>query len=224
MQRKDINVKQSICLSLLASTLALAGGSSALVACRSDHGSQHARGEAREKGEEDEADEENEEAGQEKMEAHEKHGEKHEHHAKKGRAEEDEEGGREDVITLAQAPDAVRNALAKMSAMSDVKKVERITQDEAVSFEIGFESDGAKSSVTMSDRGDTLELETPAGELPRAVTDAIGQEMKGAKILHAEAVQLSFYEVVVERDGKKHEVKVFANGHIEGRAKNAEKD
>jgi hypothetical protein len=200
-------VKHSISLCVMASALALAGGSTLMISCHSGNEGRHERSEARGG---HEADEENEEA---------------EEHAKKGAHEQkDEEGGKEETITLAQAPDAVRTAIAKMSGMGDVKKVERITEDESTSFEIGFELNGAKSSVTMSAHGEVMELEKPAGELPRAVSEAIAEEMKGAKVLHAEAVQSSFYEVVVEKNGKKHEVKVFANGHIQGGEHGDEKD
>jgi hypothetical protein len=197
---------------LMASALALAGGSTLMISCHTSSSSAHERAESREGDEEDEADEEHEQA------------EHHEKNAKGEMEEQDEEGAKEETITLAQAPDAVRAALAKMSGMGDVKKVERITEDEAMSFEIGYELNGAKSSVTLSARGELMEIEKPAGELPRAVQEAIAEEMKGAKIVRAEAVQLSFFEVLVEKNGKKHEVKIFANGRIEGSEKHEEGD
>jgi hypothetical protein len=186
-----------------SSTIALSilSLSSALIlatACRSEHASSGAR-ESGARAEETEADEE-----------------LFEKDAKAGREEQDEESAKEETITLAQTPEAVRASLAKLPPMGDVKKVERITRDESTSFEIGYERNGAKSSVTLSEQGDVMEIEKPAGDLPLAVTRAITEEMHGAKVLHAESVQLSFYEVVVERDGKKHEVKISADGHIMG--------
>ncbi len=184
------------------SILSLGSALMVATACRSDNGSSsdHAAvSKSGEQGEEDEADE--------------GHSGKN---AKSESQEQDEESAKEETITLAQTPDAVRASLAKMPPMGDVKKVERITQDESTSFEIAYEMNGAKSSVTMSAHGEVMELEKAAGDLPQAVTRAIAEEMKGAKVLHAESVQLSFYEVVVERDGKKHEVKISANGHIMG--------
>jgi hypothetical protein len=189
-------------LSLIA--LVLAGSSAWFTGCRSGHDS-HESAESREQGEEDEADEDD---GMNTN--HEEEDEADE------RGEKGEKGAREETITLAQAPEAVRSALTKLPPLGEVTSIERITQDEATSYEIAFESKGAKSSVTMTERGEVMELEKPAGELPHAVTQAIAEEMHGAKVLSAESVQLTFYEVVVERNGKKHEVKIAANGHVVG--------
>jgi hypothetical protein len=173
-----------------------------VTACRSERDERHERSGSNARAEEDEADEAAEaRSGSASRPKHE---------------ESDEEGGKEETISLAQAPEAVRTALAKLPHMGDVKKVERITQDESTSYEIASEMNGVSSSVTMSERGEVMELEKPAGDLPKAVTDAIAEEMRGAKVLRAEAVQLSFYEVVVEQNGKKHEVRISANGHIAG--------
>src|SRR5690348_17973351 len=93
------------------------------MACHSGHASNSDRSVARESGEygeEDEADEGVKNAGSK-------------------REEQDEESAKEETITLAQTPDAVRASLAKLPPMGDVKKVERITQDESTSFEIAYE-------------------------------------------------------------------------------------
>lgn len=175
-------------------------GGSTLGSCRSGHGhhgDQRHGGDA--KAEEDEQDEQDEDD-------------------EKGADEENgknEEGTKEEVITYSAAPEAVRSAFSKLGSAESVKKVERITEDEVTSYEINYVSASGESSVTLSDRGDVMELEGPAGELPDAVKRSIAAEMKGAKIVQAGRVQLSYFEVVVERNGKKHEVKIYANGMIE---------
>jgi uncharacterized membrane protein YkoI len=190
-------MKRSTTIALLA--LSLAGIVTAMTACRSEHGSQHGSAQAREPDEADEA----------------RAGAEH---------EQDEEDTQEESITMSQAPEAVRAAFAKMPPMGDVKKVERITDDDTVAYEITTEMNGKKASVTMTERGEVMEIEKTAGELPKAVTNEIAEEMKGAKIVSSEMVQLTFYEVIVERDGKQHEVKISANGHIQGRAGHEEED
>jgi hypothetical protein len=193
-------MKRSTTIGLLA--LSLAAIATATTACRSEHSSHHESAEAREHGEQDEADEAREGANH----------------------EQDEEDAKEETITMAQAPEAVRSAFAKMPPMGDVKKVERITDEDTVAYEISTEMNGKKASVTLTERGEVMEIEKTAGELPKAVTNAIAEEMKGAKVVSSEMVQVTFYEVVVERDGKKHEVKISANGHIQGQAGHADED
>lgn len=75
--------------------------------------------------------------------------------------EEAEEDTREETITLGAAPEAVRTAFAKLAGADRVQKVERITEDDLTSFEIDYLVNGAKSSVTLSERGDVMELEGP---------------------------------------------------------------
>ena len=121
-------MKRSTTIGLLA--LSLAGIATAMTACKSEKSSQHESAEARSHAEQDEADEAH--AG--------------------GKDEQDEEDAKEETITMAQAPEAVRTAFAKMPPMGDVKKVERITDEDSVAYEITTEMNGMKSSVTMTER------------------------------------------------------------------------
>ena len=146
---------------------------------------------------------------------HGERGEKAEKREHGEQGEKGEEGDEEEVIPFAKAPSAVRTAVLKLTTENDVKKVERASEDGLVSFEIEYMADGEKRSATMTDKGDILELEHPAKSTPEAVRAAIAKAMPDAKMGNVESVQLFYYEVAVTtKDGKKGEVKVFANGKL----------
>jgi hypothetical protein len=186
-------MKQAVALVLVG--LGFAGGMVATMSCTSERGEAHERNERL---------------------AAQGHGEKGEKAEKKEKGENGEKGEKdedEQVIPFAQAPNAVRTAMLKLTTENDVKKVERASDDDIVSFEIEYMADGEKRSATMTDKGEILELEHPAKSLPEAVKAAIAKAMPDGKMGNGESVQLFYYEVAVTtKDGKKGEVKVFANG------------
>lgn len=187
-------MKQGIALVLVG--LGFAGGMVATMSCTSG------RSEAQEK---------NERAAAQGHRENAERGEKGES------AEKGEEGDEEEVIPFSKAPNAVRTAMAKLAAETDVKKVERASEDGLVAFEIEYMADGEKRSATMTDKGEMIEIERPAKALPEAVKAALAKAMPDAKLGNIESVQLFYYEIAVTtKDGKKGEAKVFANGKFVG--------
>jgi len=148
------------------------------------------------------------------------HGEKAHEHGKEAHEADEESGGEEEdeqVVTLEATPMAVRDAFARLAPATSVKKVERLTDEGAVRYEIEFLADGIEQSATFSEGGQLIELERemPVDKLPAAVQAALSHDFPGGTLSKAESVQLSFYEVQVTSAGRKHDVKVYATGDIE---------
>ncbi len=136
------------------------------------------------------------------------------------RFENDGQPGVEEVqIRLRDTPRAVRRAFDAIALRADVYNVERIVRDGVTMYEIDYETNGSTAGVVMSANGDVMELESvvPVTELPETVLDALLDAFPGSSIAEAESVQLFFYEVELELDGRTREVIVFANGRIRDR-------
>ncbi|MBK7403875.1 MAG: PepSY-like domain-containing protein [Phycisphaerales bacterium] len=127
----------------------------------------------------------------------------------------------EDVteIDFAAAPAPVRDVFNRSTGNAKATKVERIVDEGVTKFEIEFARPAGTASMTLSDRGDVMEVESPVAidSLPEAVTKAVLHDYPGAKIKAAEGVQLFYYEMDVEVNGKTIEVAAFATGDIEDR-------
>lgn len=123
------------------------------------------------------------------------------------------------IIKLADAPQAVRDAIAKLTADKNIKQVSRETDDGVTIFEVEYESAGKSMSADLSEKGDVLIIDTKitADSLTDAASRAIKKAYPKGTIKGTEAVQEFYYEVIVEVDGKRHEVKVTATGEVKGK-------
>lgn len=132
---------------------------------------------------------------------------------------EDEDHDRDErvtVVQLDQTPRAVQDAFRSVGAAASASRVERIIADNVIVYEIEFKKDGGTGSVTLSEGGQTLEIESPvrADDLPEAVRNEITREYPGASIGEAQSVQTFCYEIEVTSGGKTHEIKVMPTGDI----------
>lgn len=120
-------------------------------------------------------------------------------------------------ITFADVPRAVRDTFEDRTDGAKPTKVERIVDEDVTKYEIEYARHGDTASLTMSDKGEVLEMETPVAikHLPAAVRTEILKDYPGATIEAAEAVQLFYYEMDVVVDGKTIEVVAQATGDIE---------
>lgn len=129
----------------------------------------------------------------------------------------------ETEITLDKVPAAVRSAAIKLAG--DAKNVTRVLREEddedVVTYELEF-NEGVgdsmtRSAATVSMNGDLLEIERSASmtDLPAAAIAALRNDFPRATFTDPQLVTRMFYEVTVEMDGKRHEVKVDAAGNIE---------
>jgi uncharacterized membrane protein YkoI len=120
-------------------------------------------------------------------------------------------------ITFADAPRSVRDTFEDRTDGAKPTKVERIVDEDVTKYEVEYARHGDTASMTMSDKGEVLEMETPVAidRLPAAVRAEIMKDYPGATIEAAEAVQLFYYEMDVVVDGKTVEVVALATGDIE---------
>lgn len=120
-------------------------------------------------------------------------------------------------ITFADAPRSVRDTFEDRTDGAKPTKVERIVDEDVTKYEVEYARRGGTASITMSDLGKIIEIETPVAidHLPAAVRAEIMKDYPGATIEAAEAVQLFYYEMDVVVDGKTVEVVALATGDIE---------
>ncbi len=148
-------------------------------------------------------------------------------------AEEDEdENEHEDdekqvtKISMKEAPAAVQNAFRSASGNATPTEVERVVQEGFVTYEIEFAADNGESSLTLSDQGELIEVEKPFKivELPKAIVRAIMKEHPVAELLEAEAVQLFYYEITININGRVVELAALATGDIEDEDEDEDQD
>jgi len=130
------------------------------------------------------------------------------------------------VISIDGAPRAVRKAFEKRSNDAISTRVERIVDEGVTKYEIEYASDAGTASMTFTDRGEVIEVETPVRlkELPKAIRAEIMKDYPGATIKSAEAVQMFYYEMDVIVDGKIIEIAAYATGDIEDHLAGAEEE
>ena len=127
---------------------------------------------------------------------------------------------KEESISLDKVPAAVKTTLAKYAADSDVKKVEKGDQDGTQVYEFDIEQGVRKFEVAISPKGKFMgtEEDMELTAMPAAAQKALRDQAAGGKISAGEkAVDKDnkvTYEADIDKDGKKTEVAVDANGKI----------
>lgn len=129
-------------------------------------------------------------------------------------ADDDEsaEDDNESTIAWEQLPEGVKAGLTAALGGSSPAKVIKEEEDDDVYYEAEFEANGVEHTVKVTEDGDVVESEKELSndELPEAIAAKL--QKLDAKIVEAELVTVTFYEVEIEKDGKKREVKLYANG------------
>lgn len=128
---------------------------------------------------------------------------------------------KEESVSLAQCPPAVRQAITQYAAGSEIKKVEKGDVDGQMAYEFDLEKGGKTSEVTLLPDGQLLSTEEPVtqAEIPAAVWSTIQQQAADGKLVSMEkAVEKgkTVYEAVLEKGGKKREITVSPEGRVEG--------
>lgn len=145
----------------------------------------------------------------------------------------DADDAQDEVITLDQAPAAVRGSLKGFTTPDRVLKVERLSGDDGdndgeadddagekgdadgIAYEIDYtDKDGGESSVRMTALGDILAIdhEIAPDALPAMILRELKEEHPGAIIGEVNTAQLFFYEIEITIDGTKHELLLDASG------------
>ena len=121
------------------------------------------------------------------------------------------------VISIEAAPRAVRDAFEDRSDDANATRVERIMNEGVTKYEIEYAKRGGTASMTFTDRGEIMEVETPVRikDVPEAILKELSEEHPGVKIEQIDEVQTFHYEMDVLIDGKKMEIAASASGEIE---------
>jgi uncharacterized membrane protein YkoI len=122
-----------------------------------------------------------------------------------------------EAIAFDDAPMAVRDAYGRLAGDATASRVERITDEEVTKYEIEFAVNGGNASLTLAETGDLLERESPVpvNTLPDAIRREIRNDFPGAQVKAAEAVEVHYFEMEIEVNGRTIEVAAFATGDIE---------
>ena len=121
------------------------------------------------------------------------------------------------VIKLTEAPEAVRNAVGKLTPADKITKVTRESDGGLTVFEVEYTKEGATCSANLSSQGDVLEIEKSVAEagVPAAAMAALKKKYPNASFKELTSVQKFYFEAGVVIDGKTHHVEVDATGKIE---------
>ena len=112
---------------------------------------------------------------------------------------------------------SVQTKLTSLISKSEITKVERVIEEEAIKYEIESVKKGISKDITLSESGDILEIETGTklSELPKTSIKEIKKEFPEIKFKKIESVQVFYYSIEAEVNGKPVDFIVTATGDIE---------
>ena len=122
----------------------------------------------------------------------------------------------ETPIKLADAPEAVRAAIAKLASADKIKKVVKEVSDGAMIFEVEYTAKGVEHTASISIGGHVLQVETTVEEsaVPAEALAALKKAHPEATFKNHTAVKEFYYEVDVVENGKTKEIKFDAMGRV----------
>ncbi|MDY3558845.1 hypothetical protein R5W23_006002 [Gemmata sp. JC673] len=135
-------------------------------------------------------------------------------------------GGRaeDDKVPLDKLPKAVVDAVKAKFPKAELKEAEKGKDDGKVEYEITIKDGESKIDVDVTEDGTITGYEKGIAlkDLPKAVSAAAAAKHPKGTAKSAEVVYavkggkdtLAYYEVVIELDGKKHEVEVLPDGKL----------
>jgi len=127
---------------------------------------------------------------------------------------------KEDTVPMAKVPAKVKATLAKYAAEADVKQVEKGEQDDTKVYEFDIEQGTHKFEVTISKKGKYLgqEEDVELSAVPDAAQKGLTTAAGGGKLSGFEKATDAdgkiTYEADLDKDGKKSEVAVDADGKV----------
>ncbi len=130
----------------------------------------------------------------------------------------------EEKIALDKLPKAVTDAVKKRFPKAELVEAVKETEKDKVEYEVTIKDGDTKIDVMLTPEGviTLIEKTIAAKDLPKAVTKTLDEKYPKAKYLVVEEVikvkdgkeALDFYEVLLEVEKKKIEVKLTADGKI----------
>ena len=127
---------------------------------------------------------------------------------------------KEETITTDKVPKAVLDALPKYASESEVKSVEKGNQDGKTVYEFTIDKGGRKYELALSPKGKYkgTEEDVEFSTMPEAVQAAFKAAAAGGKLSGGEKAEDAHhkvtYEADIEKDGKKSEIAVSADGKL----------
>jgi len=127
---------------------------------------------------------------------------------------------KEEKVSMDQVPAAVKKTLAKYASDLEVKNVEKSDQDGKQVYEFDIEQAGRKFEIAISPKGKYRGMEEDVAftSMPDSVQKSLTDLADGGKVAGCEkatsAKKVVTYEAEIEKDGKKTEVTVDADGKI----------
>ena len=127
----------------------------------------------------------------------------------------------EEKVNMDQVPQAVKDTLKTYAAESDVKGIEKGDQDGTKVYEFDIEQGAKKFEVAIAANGkyQGQEEDIELAAMPDAAQKALNDKAAGGKVSGCEKAtdkdgKVSFEADIVDKDGKKFEVAVNADGKI----------
>ncbi len=126
----------------------------------------------------------------------------------------------EPAVSMKDVPSAVKTTLKEYAKPEDVKKIEKGDQDGKSVYEFDIEQGTKKFEFTIAPDGkfQGTEEEIQLSDMPEAARKALTDKAAGGKVESAEKAldenKKITYEGVINKDGKKVEVAVDANGKV----------
>jgi uncharacterized membrane protein YkoI len=127
---------------------------------------------------------------------------------------------KEETISMDKVPKAVLDALPKYATGTEVKSVEKGNQDGKTVYEFTIEKGGRKYELALSPKGKYkgTEEDVEFSTMPEAVQAAFKTLAAVGKISGGEKAEDAHhkvtYEADIEKDGKKAEIAVSADGKV----------
>ena len=127
---------------------------------------------------------------------------------------------KDETIAFDKVPAKVKATLAKYAAEADVKKVEKGDEDGTKVYEFDIEQGAHKFEVTISKKGKYLgqEEDVDLSAVPDAAQKGLTTAAAGGKLSGFEkatdAEGKVTYEADLDKDGKKSEIAVDADGKV----------
>lgn len=120
----------------------------------------------------------------------------------------------ETPIKLADVPEAVRAAIAKLAPAGRVKQVVKEEQDGAIAYEVEYTTKRGEHTATISPGGHVMQVEGLVEEsaIPAEALAALKKAHPAAVFKNHTTVKEFYYEVDVVENGTSSEIKFDAMG------------
>ena len=124
-------------------------------------------------------------------------------------------------LKMSQVPAKVQEAIKKYASPTEIKQISKGDVDGTIAYEFQIEKAGRKSEVSITPDGKFLTSEetVPLSELPEAARQAVNAQAAGGKVISMEKVVEhgeTWFEAVLEKNGKQSEIAVSPDGRIVG--------